>query len=99
MTNHHVATGDPHSAVLKNISFRIRMDDGTQKNAELIAVDDKADIALMKIKSDSPLPFFKLADDNPKQAAQALVLGYPLTGLDEISLKVSSGDVASINVG
>ena len=46
-TNHHVATGDPKSPPLKNISFRVRLDDGTEKNAELIAVDDKADIALM----------------------------------------------------
>src|SRR5207237_5777459 len=94
ITNHHVATGSPKSPVLKNISFLVRLDDGKQKNADLIAVDDKADIALMKIKSDSTLPFLKIADDNPRQAAQALVLGYPVTGLDEPSLRGSGGDVA-----
>ena len=50
-------------------AHNVRLDDGTEKNAELIAVDDKADIALMKVKSDSSVPYLKLADDNPKQAA------------------------------
>jgi S1-C subfamily serine protease len=100
LTNHHVATGDPKSPPLKNISFRVRLDDGTEKNAELIAVDDKADIALMKIKTDkSPVPFLKIADDNPKQAAKALVLGYPATGDEEPSLQISEGQVKSLHPG
>jgi S1-C subfamily serine protease len=99
ITNHHVATGDPKGAVQKNISFLVRMDDGSEKNAELIAVDDKADIALMKVKTDSPVSYLKIADDNPRQAAQALVLGYPATGLEQPSMQVSAGDVASINPG
>ena len=97
ITNHHVATGDPKKPAQKNISFLVRMDDGTEKNAELIAVDDKADIALMKIKTDAPVPFLKLANDNPRQAAQALVLGYPATGTESTSMQISTGDVASIN--
>jgi S1-C subfamily serine protease len=100
LTNHHVATGDPKSAPLKNISFRVRLDDGTERNAELIAVDDKADIALMKIKTEkSPAPFLKIADDNPKQAAKALVLGYPATGDEEPSLQISEGQVKSLHPG
>jgi len=99
ITNHHVATGEPHSPVLKNITFRIRMDDGTSKNAQLIAVDDKADIALMKIKTSSPVPFLKLAEDNPRQAAKALVLGYPATFEEEMSLQISEGQVKSLHPG
>ncbi len=99
ITNHHVATGDPHGPVLKNISFLVKCDDGTEKNAELIAVDDKSDIALMKIKPENPVAYLKLADDNPKQAAQSLVLGYPATGLEEPTMQVAAGDVASINPG
>jgi len=100
LTNHHVATGDPKSAPLKNITFRVRLDDGTEKNAELVAVDDKADIALMKIKTDKgSVPFLQVADDNPKQAAKALVLGYPVTGEEEPTLQISEGQVKSLHPG
>ena len=100
LTNHHVATGDPKSPPQKNISFRVRLDDGTEKNAELIAVDDKADIALLKIKTGKkPVPFLKVADDNPKQAAKALVLGYPATGDEDPSLQISEGQVKSLHPG
>jgi S1-C subfamily serine protease len=99
ITNHHVATGDPKSPIKKNISFRIRMDDGTEKLAELIAVDDAADIALMKIKTSSPVPYLKLADDNPRQASKALVLGYPATGDDNPTLQISEGQVKSLHPG
>jgi S1-C subfamily serine protease len=100
LTNHHVATGDPKSPPLKNMSFRVRLDDGTEKNAELIAVDDKADIALMKITTGkSPVPFLQVADDNPKQAAKALVLGFPATGDEEPTLQISEGQVKSLHPG
>ena len=99
ITNHHVATGDPKSAIQSDISFRVRFDDGTEKNAELIAVDEAADIALMKVKTESPVPFLKIADDNPKQASKALVLGYPATGEDNPSLQISEGQVKSVHPG
>jgi S1-C subfamily serine protease len=99
ITNHHVATGDPKSEIQKDISFRVRFDDGTEKNAELIAVDDAADIALMKVKTDSPVPYLKVADDNPKQASKALVLGYPATGEDNPTLQISEGQVKSLHAG
>lgn len=99
LTNHHVATGDAKSKIKKNISFRVRFDDGTEKNADLIAVDDAADIALMKVNVESPVPYLKLAEDNPNQAAKALVLGYPTTGTSKHSLQISEGTVKSINPG
>ena len=99
ITNHHVATQDPKGPILKDISFRVRMDDGTEKNAELIAVDDDADIALMKVKVDSPVPYLKIADENPKQASKALVLGYPATGEENPSMQISEGTVKSLQPG
>lgn len=98
LTNHHVATGEPKTKIKKNISFRVRMDDGTSQAAELIAVDDQADIALMKVNVKTPVPFLKIAEDNPKQAAKALVLGYPNTGSSP-TLQISEGTVKSINAG
>jgi len=53
----------------------------------------------MKIKVDQPVPFLKLADDNPKQASKLLVLGYPSTGSSRHTLQVSEGAVKSINEG
>src|SRR5205823_6958093 len=99
ITNHHVATGDPKSAVNKNITFRVRLDDGSSKNAQLIAIDEKADIALMKIKTSSPIAFLKIAADNPRQGAKALVLGYPATFEEEMTLQISEGQVKSLHAG
>ena len=70
ITNHHVATGDPKAPIKKNISFRVRLDDGTEKNAELIAIDEQADIAIMKIKPDAPVPFLKIATGEPKPGGE-----------------------------
>jgi tetratricopeptide (TPR) repeat protein len=99
ITNHHVATGDPKTAIQKDISFRVTFDDGSQKTAELIAIDENADIALMKVKVDSPVPFLKVADANPNQAAKALVLGYPATGEDKPTMQISEGSVKSVHPG
>ncbi len=93
ITNRHVVnSGEGHY-------YRVRFEDGTEKNAEVIAVNDKADCALLKIKSDSPLPYLRIADANPNPAAKALVLGYPATGTENMVMQVSSGDVASVNPG
>ncbi|MBC8108442.1 MAG: trypsin-like peptidase domain-containing protein [Anaerolineae bacterium] len=99
ITNHHVATGEPKSPIKPEIGFRVRMDDGTEKAAELIAVDDVADIAIMKIVPDKPTVPLKLADYAPDQGAQILVLGYPATGDDEHTLEISDGSVKSIHEG
>jgi S1-C subfamily serine protease len=93
LTNRHVVDSG------KGHFYRVRFDDGTEKNAEVIAINDKADCALLKIKTESPLPFLRIADNNPNPAAKALVLGYPATGQEDMVMQVSSGDVASINPG
>src|SRR5436189_6331662 len=53
----------------------------------------------MKIKSSSPVPFLHVADDNPHQAAKALVLGYPATGEENPSMQISEGQVKSLHPG
>lgn len=97
ITNHHVAAGEADKPVPEGISFRIRMDDGTEMPAELVQLDDKADIAVMKVKSDKPFTFLKIAEDNPEQGAEAMVLGYPATGSGNPSLQVSKGTVKSVH--
>lgn len=102
ITNRHVTCGDPKGPIDQSLTFRVELDDGTQKMADLIAVDDKADIALLKIKADKPLPYLKIADNNPKQGSKAMVLGYPSVNenwFDQHSLQVDEGDVKSIQPG
>lgn len=99
LTNRHVVTGDLKGSIRKDIAFRARMDDGTEMNAEVIAIDEKADIALMKLKVDKPVEFLKIADANPRMAAKALVLGYPDTGYSDPSLQISEGQVKSLHEG
>ena len=97
LTNRHVATGEPDGAIDPNLTFRVRMDDGTEQTAKLIAVGDNADVALMKVDAPSPVSFLKLADTNPNQGADAMVLGYPATGFDEMIMQISVGKVKSVN--
>jgi S1-C subfamily serine protease len=101
ITNHHVATGEPDKPIQPDIFFRVRLDDGKEHLAELIAVDDKADIALMKVKPEEgqPFSFLHVAADNPPQGDDALVLGYPATGERDSGMQISSGSVKSINPG
>ncbi len=97
ITNHHVAAGEPKAPLNKDISFNVRFDDGTSKNAEVVAIDDDADISLMKVKVNKPVEYLHIADSNPNQAAKALVLGYPATGETNISMQISEGSVKSIH--
>ncbi len=97
ITNHHVAASDAHKAVPEGITWRIRLDDGTELPAELVQMDEKADIAVMKVKTDKPTPFLKIAEDNPEQGSEAMVLGYPATFSDAPSLQISKGTVKSVH--
>jgi S1-C subfamily serine protease len=102
ITNHHVACGDAKAPIDQSLTYRIEWDDGTQKMADLIAVDEKYDMALMKVKSDKPLPYLQIADNNPKQGSKAMVLGFPALSenrFGEHALQVSDGQVKSINLG
>ncbi|CAN5579087.1 hypothetical protein BH09PLA1_BH09PLA1_14420 [soil metagenome] len=99
LTNHHVATGDHKAPIRPDISFRIRLDDGTEKSAELIAVYDEADIALMKIVPDQPVVPLKLANYLPPQGSQLMALGYPATGDSEMTLQISDGSCKSTHDG
>lgn len=97
ITNHHVAAGEADKPVPEGISWRIKMDDGTELPAELVQLDDKADIAVMKIKTDKPTSYLKIANYDPEQGSEAMVLGYPASFSEDPILQVSKGTVKSIN--
>jgi S1-C subfamily serine protease len=91
LTNKHVA-GE------KNRSFRVRFDDGTEKNADVVALDDQNDIALMHVKVDQPTPCLQLAaSDTPNPAAHVMVLGYPASFQLGFKMQVTTGDVTSVD--
>lgn len=100
LTNHHVATGDSSKPIDPDLSFRVRLEDGSERPAELIAVGDKADVALMKVKTKpgEKLPFLPIAELNPNQGADAMVLGYPATGFEDMTMQISVGKVKSVNL-
>jgi S1-C subfamily serine protease len=89
ITNRHVAEG-------KNRMFRVRFDDGTEKAADVIAIDTEFDIALMKIKTDKPLAYLKIASaDLPNPGSKCMVLGYPVGHVLNYVMQVTSGEITS----
>ncbi len=91
LTNRHVAKE-------KGVTFMCRFADKTEKTAEVVAIDDDADVALLKIKTDKPLPFLQFAkDDEPSPGAECSALGFPVGSVMGYSMQVTSGTVSSVN--
>jgi S1-C subfamily serine protease len=99
LTNRHVLTGEVTESLRDDLSFRIRLDDGSEALADVVALDDKSDLALLRVALDREVPFLALADDNPPMADRALVLGFPRTGTRNLSLQISEGVIKSVNPG
>lgn len=90
LTNKHVAGAGK--------SVMVKFNDGTQRTGEIVVLDDEQDLALVRVKTDEPLPYVKLAPyDNPPDAAVAVVMGYPVTGIVGFSVKTTVGRVSSGN--
>jgi S1-C subfamily serine protease len=91
ITNRHVVED-------KDRIYRVRLDDGTEKSAEVVAVDPSIDVAMLKIKSDKPLPYLKLAaGDRPNPGALCMVLGYPVASLLDYQMQVTSGEITAVS--
>lgn len=59
--------------------IQIKFYDGTTLDAKLVGTDKKTDIALLKVKSDKPLPFVTLGDsDKARVGDWVLAMGNPL---------------------
>jgi serine protease Do len=75
----------------------VRLADGSQKQAERVVIDDEQDLALIRIKSDKPLPFLQLAaTDEPGPGAECTALGFPLGNIMRLTLQVTPGSVSSV---
>jgi serine protease Do len=70
VTNNHVVDGA--------LSIKVTLDDGTETPAKLIGRDTENDLAVLKIKSDKPLPTVKWGDsDKLVLGDQVLAIGNP----------------------
>jgi len=74
LTNAHVITGAD--------DIRVRLSDQREYTAERVGQDESTDVAVLRISSESPLPFAPLGDSETLQVGEwALAIGNPF-GLD-----------------
>ena len=89
MTNRHVAGAGDHLIV--------RLSDGTEKLAQVVVIGEDQDVALIKIKTDGPVPFIHMAaTDQPKEGEDVTVLGFPLGSALGSNVKITRGVVTSL---
>ncbi len=86
VTNRHVIEG--------TTDVLVTLQDNTLLRATLLAQTDQADIALLKVTTDSPLPSVRLGDsDAVRVADQVLAIGNPLS----LGGSVTQGIVSALN--
>jgi S1-C subfamily serine protease len=92
LTNRHVVDGAK--------TFMVMMNDGTEKSAEVVVMDDQQDLALLRVKLDSgkTVPFVQLSKaDNPEDGGDCVVMGFPLIDRLGPGIKITRGIVSSGN--
>ncbi|HEX8522416.1 MAG TPA: trypsin-like peptidase domain-containing protein [Tepidisphaeraceae bacterium] len=97
--NGYVVT-NRHVAQVKNCIFMCRFADGSEKSAKVVAIDDDADIALLKIEPEkgTKFPYLTLAEaDAPGPGAECSALGYPVANVMNYAMQVTSGTVSSVS--
>jgi hypothetical protein len=87
LTNRHVAQGARTLMVVHG---------GQQSAAEVLVLDDSFDLAVIRIKPASKVPFVTLSPlDVPNEGAECTVLGFPLTSIVGTDIKITRGVVSS----
>lgn len=78
----------------------IKLQDDTEYEAEVIGKDDKVDLALLKVKTDEPLPFVKFGDDSKSRVGDwVLAIGNPLGLGGTVTAGIISARGRNINSG
>jgi S1-C subfamily serine protease len=104
LTNRHVVlgrAGSPDKDKEKNNkTLMLMLNDKTQHAAEVVAIDDVQDLALIRVKgvdtSKKKFPFVQLSGtDMPADGAECTVMGFPLMNQFGASVKVTRGIVTS----
>jgi hypothetical protein len=78
----------------------VRLSDNTLKLAERIVIDDEQDMAVIKIKTTSPVDYVKLAKyDRPNVGAEVSVFGFPIQSIFGMrsSVKMTRGIVTALD--
>lgn len=87
LTNRHVADG------AKTLMVMVA---GQEKAADVVAIDDEQDLALIRLHIPAKVPFVFLSPrDEPGDGADCTVLGYPLIDRLGADIKVTRGIVSS----
>jgi S1-C subfamily serine protease len=87
LTNRHVAAGAKTLLVLCGEE---------QSSADVIAIDDQYDLALIRIKPKGKEPFVHLStNDTPHEGADCTVLGFPLIQKLGADIKITRGIISS----
>lgn len=92
ITNNHVIDGADEIEVIFN--------DGRRLKAELIGKDAKTDIAVLKVKSDTPLPFVEFGDSSALRVGDwVMAIGNPFGLGGTVTLGIVSAMNRNINAG
>lgn len=88
ITNRHV--------VKDSKTLMVMLDGNKQRSADIVKIDDEQDLALIRIKTDTPLPFLQLSpNDSPAPGAECTVMGFPMIDRLGESIKITRGVVTS----
>lgn len=88
ITNRHV--------VKDSKTLMVMLDGNKQRSADIVKIDDEQDLALIRVKTDAPLPFLQLSPkDSPAPGADCTVMGFPMIDRLGESIKITRGVVTS----
>ncbi len=91
VTNNHVA-GEAQK-------ITVTTKDGTEYDAELIGTDPKTDLALLKIESDTDLPYVEFADHDARVGQWVVAVGNPFGLGGTVTAGIISADGRDIGSG
>jgi serine protease Do len=92
VTNNHVIEGAQRITVV--------LQDNTTLEATLVGVDEKTDIAVLKVESDEPLPFVSFGDSNAMRVGDwVLAIGNPFGLGGSVTAGIISARARDINAG
>ncbi len=89
VTNNHVVTGQQGKQVDEIL---VRLSDNSEYVAKLIGADEKTDVAVLKIETDSPLPALSIADSEKLRVGDIVfAIGNPL----DVGLTATQGIISA----
>lgn len=92
VTNNHVIAGADEIHVI--------LQDDTSLTAELVGVDDKTDLAVLKVEADGPLPFVPWGDSDVMRVGDwVLAIGNPFGLGGTVTAGIISARARDINAG